>query len=379
MVKRFRPPEPVKAPTEVMLDSGAYSAWFHGAPLDLGAYITYCEEHRSLFHSIVALDQIPGANRSAAKTAKDVEWAAQKSYSNYGIMRKAGLKEAIPVFHQGEDWSWLERMLRDGIEYIGISPFPRAGQPSILFWLDEVFSRICDEAGEPLVKTHGFGATSWAMITRYPWYSVDSTTWALAAGYGTIIVPPHIAVQGKLAPDYSQPPLRFAISDRDTAGSRPLLAEGPATRALVESYLGSADLSLSDVRASDRFRAQLNAYYYCQLEASLACRRFSYRKRGVPTSLARRLVHFNFRPRVIFAEQMGKHEYGRALAAVGAGKRLISYYECRRYPESDLAIYAASGLLPKIDLAPKARGSQSWIVNRRIGLIKRLKEANPDE
>jgi hypothetical protein len=60
-----------------MLDSGAYSAWFHGAPLELREYIDYIKSYGHLFKSIVALDVIPGANRKAAKTQADVEQAAE--------------------------------------------------------------------------------------------------------------------------------------------------------------------------------------------------------------------------------------------------------------------------------------------------------------
>jgi hypothetical protein len=378
-MKRIKVAEPIVEPVKIMLDSGAYSAWYHGAPLDLDHYISYAGEHQKLFDAIVGLDQIPGANRSAAKTSGDIERAAVKSYENFHRMRKAGL-EVIPVFHQGEDWSWLDRYLFDGVPYVGISPYPRAGQDSILHWLDEVFTRITDEAGEPLIKTHGFGATSWGMITRYPWFSIDSTTWALAAGYGTIILPPftHSPAHGVL-PTYDRPPFRFSISDRDTAGSRPFHKQGKWTKSAIGQFIESAGLSLSQVANSDRYRAELNAYYYVQLEKSLEVRPFRYRKHGDPTApMHKRLVRFNFKPRVIFAEQIGKHEYGRALARVGASNRLISYYECRRYPTSDLAIYAASGLLPKIGMAAKKRGSQSWTVNRRLGLLKRLKETEDD-
>jgi hypothetical protein len=377
-MKRIRPEEKIVEPPryEIMLDSGAYSAWFHGAAIDLDTYIAFCQSQSHLFHSIVALDQIPGSNRKSAKSSADVDAAARISHLNHERMRKAGLN-AIPVFHQGEDWNWLDLMLRAGCEYVGISPSPRAGQENILNWLDAVFTRITDEAGEPLCKTHGFGATSWAMITRYPWYSIDSTTWALAAGYGTLILPPHHNRGGPIVPDYSEPPMRFSISDRDTAGSRPYLKQGPQTRRLINDYIESAGLTLADVRNSDRYRAELNAFYYCRLEDSLSVQPFRFR-RGPSATLQRRLVRFNFRPRVIFAEQVGKHEYGRALERLGARKRLISYYECRKLKPADLAIYCKTGLLAKELMPAKARGSTSWKVNRRLGLIKRLQESEDD-
>ena len=56
----------------------------------------------------VNLDSIP-----AKKTLEAREAAARQSYKNQQVMKEAGL-HPIPVFHQGENWLWLEKMLKDG-------------------------------------------------------------------------------------------------------------------------------------------------------------------------------------------------------------------------------------------------------------------------
>jgi hypothetical protein len=361
----------------VMLDSGAYSAWYHGAPLVLDAYIDYIKTYGHLFKSIVALDVIPGANRKAAKTQADVERAAAQSHSNFAKMRKSGI-DAIPVFHQGEDFKWLERMIDEGVEYIGISPAPRVSQEIILRWLDQCFTRITDVDGIPLAKTHGFGATSHGLIRRYPWFTIDSTTWALAAGYGTIIVPPFSGTE----PNYIRPPLRFSISDRDTAGSRPLLKLSPLERGIIDGYLGSMGLSLSDIRASDRNRAHVNVAYYMALEVTLVCAPFQ-NTAAMPASFKRRArtkLTFDWRPAVIFAEQMGKTDYGRVLAKCGANERLISYYECRKYDTGvPIETYTRTGLWESpIKKATKKPWGTSYTVRRRLGLLARLQEEDPN-
>ena len=89
-------------------------------------------------------------------------------------MKEAGL-HPIPVFHQGENWLWLEKMLKDGETYIGLSTGGqhRQPRPSIYRWLDQCFSRLCDAQGRPLVRIHGFGITSRLLLLRYPCTTVE--------------------------------------------------------------------------------------------------------------------------------------------------------------------------------------------------------------
>jgi hypothetical protein len=44
--------------------------------------------------------------------------------------------------------------------------------------LDTIWlNRLTDPDGTPKVKVHGFGLTNIQLLFRYPWYSVDSTSW----------------------------------------------------------------------------------------------------------------------------------------------------------------------------------------------------------
>jgi hypothetical protein len=287
-------------------------------------------------------------------------------------MLKAGI-EAIPVFHQGEDFKWLERMLDAQIPYIGISPTPRFSQDVILAWLDECFTRLTNAKGEPLCKTHGFGVTSFGAIRRYPWFSIDSTTWAMAAGYGTIILPPF--THGN-EPDFSRAPLRFSITDRDSAGVRPLLSTSGITRQLITDHLASMGLTLSDIRASDRVRAEVNVRYYLSLAEKLVRKPFAHRLdiRGQKARSSRTAAPFDYKPRVIFAEQIVKVDYGRVLCKLGARDRLISYYAARNYKTDEpIRSYTKNGIwVPPGKKAAKKPWSQSYVVRRRLGLLARL-------
>jgi hypothetical protein len=57
-------------------------------------------------------------------------------------------------------------------------------------WLDRMFSEfLTNEKGIPKFKVHGFGLTSLKLMLRYPWYSVDSTSWVMTGRMGSIYMP----------------------------------------------------------------------------------------------------------------------------------------------------------------------------------------------
>jgi hypothetical protein len=112
---------------KLMLDSGAYSAWTQNQAISIAAYIKFVRECEPYLHTYVNLDVIPGA-LGRPRTWQDTETAAAQSYRSLQLMKDAGLKP-LPVFHQGEDFRWLERMLKDGEEYIGISTAKNQRRP----------------------------------------------------------------------------------------------------------------------------------------------------------------------------------------------------------------------------------------------------------
>jgi hypothetical protein len=104
---------------KVMLDSGAYSAWRQSGTIAIDDYIRFVRDVEPCVHTYVNLDVIPGA-LERPRTWNDTQASADASYRNLQKMKDAGLRP-LPVFHQGEDFKWLEKMLADGEDYIGIS------------------------------------------------------------------------------------------------------------------------------------------------------------------------------------------------------------------------------------------------------------------
>lgn len=148
---------------KLFLDSGAYSAYTRDDPIQIDDYIAYVKENKHIFDIYVNLDVIG-----------DVD----KSYSNWVYMRSKGL-EPMPVFHIHADMEtkYLEAYL-DGADYIAIGAIAKLDTERRKKSLDTLWSEwLSDKDGNPIVQTHGFGLTSFDLMDRYPWTSVDSTAW----------------------------------------------------------------------------------------------------------------------------------------------------------------------------------------------------------
>ena len=94
----------------------------------------------------------------------------------------------IHVFHQNEDFQWLEKMVKE-MGYIGLSPANDRTTNEKQSWLDRCMDFVLDKNGIPKVKFHGFAVTSLRLMLRYSWYSVDSTSWVLTGRFGSVYVP----------------------------------------------------------------------------------------------------------------------------------------------------------------------------------------------
>jgi hypothetical protein len=106
------------------------------------------------------------------------------------IEKEYGLRP-VPVVHYTTDLKWLRRYIDAGYDFIGLGGLVGAdSHESRQSWLDRAFDLVCDNPQRlPCVRLHGFGVTRHSLMVRYPWWSVDSTRWAKAGAYGSILVP----------------------------------------------------------------------------------------------------------------------------------------------------------------------------------------------
>ncbi|HSH25605.1 MAG TPA: hypothetical protein VLA13_08730 [Massilibacterium sp.] len=158
---------------DLFLDSGGFSAWSQGVEIDIQEYIAFIKKHLDVIDVYANLDVIGDA---------------EATYKNQRIMEKEGLCP-LPVFHYGSDEKYLKRYLKK-YDYISLGGLVPISTSALIPWLDYIFDTyITDDSGMPAVKVHGFGVTSLRLMLRYPWYSVDSTSWVTTGRMGGIYVP----------------------------------------------------------------------------------------------------------------------------------------------------------------------------------------------
>lgn len=172
-------------PKNLILDSGAFSVWSKGDVVDIDKYAEFCTGVKEVLPAgvnlyVVNLDVLPG-KFGERPTDEQRESSARQGWENMLYLESKGLK-VIHVFHQHESFEWLEKM-RNHSDYIGISPANDCSMKEKMHWLNEVFGIIKDT-----IKTHGFAVTSHHQLYKYPFYSVDSSSWTAPARFGRIPV-----------------------------------------------------------------------------------------------------------------------------------------------------------------------------------------------
>jgi len=188
---------------DLFMDSGAFSAWTQGKDININEYIQFIKENQDVINIYANLDVIGIGGKQPNKLT------AEKTLENQKIMEKAGLSP-VPVFHFGEPFPYLKDYC-DKYEYIALGVAGNIGA-KLIPWLDKCFSEfICDEKGYPKAKIHGFAVTSLKLMLRYPWYSVDSTSWVITGRMGSIFVP--CGTKGEWI--YNKTPRKVSVSLRN--------------------------------------------------------------------------------------------------------------------------------------------------------------------
>jgi hypothetical protein len=90
-----------------------------------------------------------------------------------------------------------------------------------------MWKEICNTPDNlPQVKVHGFSITTYDLIVRYPWWSIDSTTHRKMAYHGQILAPEVSPVTGEFCFDIPNTvlfmdPTRKYSRQKKNAGKRP--------------------------------------------------------------------------------------------------------------------------------------------------------------
>lgn len=259
--------------SKLFLDSGAYTAYTKGVEISVDEYIEYINSITSNLTIVAQLDTIPG-RFNQPKTQEEIKNAPKLSWDNYLYMRER-MKEPnklVPIFHQGEDFKWLENMLNwkdengKHIEYIGISP--AVDVPGLENWLNKSF-KIIANSSNPNVKTHAFGMTQLSVLEQYPYTSADSTSWKLSAAMGNIYTP-----WGALY-----------ISDRGAKDSNCFEIQPQHLKNKVIEYVESLGFTFEEAQSKDTVRYLINIQFLLDWAKNYEYKGGDFKNRPVQANL----------------------------------------------------------------------------------------------
>lgn len=333
---------------DLLLDSGAFSAWNRNEQISLRDYIDFIKAFRPYIWQHVCLDTIPGKPHTE-RSPKEVKYAAAKSYENQQEMKAAGLSP-IPVFHQGEDYRWLERYMEDKEPYIGISPLDDTPRNAQRRFLANSYSVVCNAQGLPLAKTHVFGSTAFDMLHQFPMTTADSTAWYYGMiAYGGMRIP-HLEKNGE--PDFTEKPevIYFSGATSFAESENPIqtpqfLALPPDQQETVTRYIERfVGCTPTEIRYSTYWRVRSAITHYENIAKAASGKPFV----RTPPSLLEKLKSFTGTPvtldrSIVYATMMTRVRT-RAINDLNIRKRLLSYTAVRENTD-DFVKYVTHGTL----------------------------------
>lgn len=147
----------------VFIDSGAFSAANSGKEIDIEDYCRFIKECRAISYASL-----------------DVIGDSKATMENYRYMVEKHNLKPILTFHMGSTIEELEIVLKADCNYIALGGLVFSS--GIMNHCDEVWSMILNK--KPHLKVHGFGLTNIELMKRYPWYSVDSSSFKSCKRFG---------------------------------------------------------------------------------------------------------------------------------------------------------------------------------------------------
>lgn len=169
----------------------------------IDSYVAFIKKYKIAIDLYANVDVIPNPK---------LTWRNQKY-----IEAKYGLRP-VPVVHYTTDIKWLEKYMNAGYPLIGLGGLVGSSmKEGFKEWLDDCFDMVCNTPDrKPKVKIHGFGLTSYKMLLRYPWWSIDSAAWDKVASYGGIMVPHYRYRNGKWRFVFDEAPYVMSVSVEGT-------------------------------------------------------------------------------------------------------------------------------------------------------------------
>jgi hypothetical protein len=153
---------------EILLDSGAFSAWSTGKNISPIDYMRFIDENKQYIGKYIALDVVGDADLT-------------RLY--YEIMCFKGY-DPVPVFHFGDDFRHLDYYVDKGVKTVALGGSAKMrSKPTVAAWCADVIGRY------PGIDFHLLGSSSRQITDHCDLVSCDSSTWIIKAFNGK---PKHI-------------------------------------------------------------------------------------------------------------------------------------------------------------------------------------------
>jgi hypothetical protein len=156
-----------------LLDSGAFTFMtsLKGTSIDLNEYVinygSFVKKHEIEHYFELDIDSIVGI--------KEVERLRC-------LLEKTAGRKCIPVWHKSRGLDYWKRMCKD-YDYVAIGGIVTKEIKRTEY---DVFIPLLKIAKENGCKVHGLGFTNLKGMQKYPFYSVDSTSWLSGNKFGAV-------------------------------------------------------------------------------------------------------------------------------------------------------------------------------------------------
>lgn len=228
----------------IFLDSGAFSMFTQGVDISIDEYAQFIHDEADIIHVASNLD--------------DITKTPQLSYDNQKTLEGLGC-DVKPVFHCREDPKWLVKYLDEGYDYIFLGGMVPETTKWLRGWLDDLWHKyLVKDDGTSRVKIHGFGLTTVDLMFRYPWYSVDSTSWVMASRMGKIFVDLPHKIQGMVMSDKSP-----KLKERD----QHYKTMSPALRAGIDKRIEELGYKVDDLCQMYGWRDKWNMQFFERIQS----------------------------------------------------------------------------------------------------------------
>lgn len=235
---------------KLLIDSGAFTVHRKGGTVDLDAYIQWLNDNDEFIDYAIELDHIPG-KWGEVKTPEDLALGPVNTWKNYLYMveRCKSPKKLLPVFHQGEQLKYLEQIVNfqiDGeyVPYICISGNKELTNKQREDWYEKCYD-VIKRSNNPNVKVHCLGSATLSNAVKYPFTSMDATSWIMTGATGNIFT------------DYGN----VQVSKESTNDKNHISNMPEAAQKVIADYCNSYGITLEQAAESYRYRMLINIHY----------------------------------------------------------------------------------------------------------------------